>query len=86
MTASYNLKIKRDAEKELRAIPKGDLRKVIKRVHGLAMDPRPSGHQKLSGQSQYRIRQGDYRIIYRVDDKERVVEIVKIGHRGEVYR
>jgi mRNA interferase RelE/StbE len=52
----------------------------------LAHSPRPPGNEKLSGQDRYRIRQGDYRIVYAIDDEARIVEIVKIGHRREVYR
>ena len=59
---------------------------MIQRIQGLASHPRPTGYQKLSGQSQYRIRQGDYRILYAIDDTRRTVEIIKIGHRREVYR
>ena len=86
MTGSYSLVIKKSAERELRAIPKEDLRRIVDRARALADNPRPSGSEKLSGQEQYRIRQGDYRILYTLDDKARVVEIVKIGHRREVYR
>lgn len=86
MTDSYSLKIKRSAEKELRAVPKKDLLRVIERIQSLAVDPRVPGHQKLSGHDQYRIRQGDYRILYSINDTDRVVEIIKIGHRREVYR
>jgi mRNA interferase RelE/StbE len=52
----------------------------------LADDPRPPGSEKLSGQDRYRIRQGDYRVVYSGDDGERLVDVVKIGHRREVYR
>jgi len=62
------------------------LRRVTERIRGLAQNPRPSGSEKLSGQDRYRIRQGDYRIVYAVDDETRTVEVVKIGHRREVYR
>lgn len=86
MTDSYSLRIKRSAEKELRAVPKKDLPRVIERIQSLAVNPRAPGHQKLSGNDQYRIRQGDYRILYTINDPDRVVEIVKIGHRREVYR
>ena len=86
MTAYYSILIKRSAEKELRALPKADLEKAIKRIHRLSADPRPAGHQKLEGRSQVRIRQGDYRILYTVNDTDRIVEIFKIGHRREVYR
>ena len=86
MTGSYSLVIKKSAERELRALPKEDLRRVADRVRGLANTPRPPGHEKLSGQERYRIRQGDYRVVYAIDDEARIVEIVKIGHRREVYR
>jgi mRNA interferase RelE/StbE len=87
VTDSYSLVIKRSAEKELRKLPPGDLRRVIDRLRGLTQTPRPSNCEKLSGETErYRIRQGDYRIVYRIDDGARLVEIVKIGHRREIYR
>ena len=86
MTASYRVVIKRSAERELRAIPAPTLPLVVARVQGLANQPRPVGCEKLSGQDGYRIRQGDYRIVHAVSDTERVVEIIRIGHRREVYR
>ena len=86
MTGSYSLVIKTSAERELRALPKEERRRVVDRVRGLAHSPRPPGNEKLSGQERYRIRQGDYRIVYAIDDEARIVEIVKIGHRREVYR
>ncbi len=83
----YNIVIKRSAEKELKAVPSSDLKRVVERVRGLAQQPRPSGCEKLSGESEhYRVRQGDYRIVYGIDDADRLVEVVKIGHRREVYR
>lgn len=86
MTDSYNLVIKKSAERELRALPKQDLRRVTERLQGLSRNPRSLGCEKLSGRDQYRIRQGDYRIVYAIDDAARVVTLVKIGHRREVYR
>lgn len=87
MTDSYSLRIKRSAEKELKKLPAIDLRRIIDRVHELAQQPRPAGCEKLSGDiERYRIRQGDYRIVYGINDVARQVEIVKIGHRREVYR
>ena len=86
MTGSYSLIIKKSAERELRGIPKKDLGRVVDRVHGLAHSPRPPGSEKLSGEEWYRIRQGDYRLVCAIDDEPRIVEIVKIGHRREVYR
>ncbi len=87
MTGSYNLLIKRSAEKELKKIPATDLCRIVDRIHELAQQPRPAGCEKLSGDiERYRIRQGDYRIVYGIDDAARLVEVVKIGHRREVYR
>lgn len=86
MTVSYSVVIKRSAEAELRAIPKPDLRRVTGRMRRLAADPRPPGSEKLSGQDRYRLRQGDYRILYAIDDERKTVTVVKIGHRREVYR
>jgi mRNA interferase RelE/StbE len=86
VTDSYSLVVKKLAERELRTLPKADLRRVTDRIRGLAQDPRPPGHEKLSGQEHYRIRQGDYRVVYAIDYDHRVITIVKIGHRREVYR
>jgi mRNA interferase RelE/StbE len=84
--APYKLQIKRSAEAELRRLPKADMGRVIRRIERLASDPRPPGCEKLFDADCYRVRQGDYRILYTVDDKLRFVEIYKIGHRREVYR
>ena len=87
MTALYSVVMKRSAEKELKAVPSSDLKRIVDRIRGLAQQPRPSGCEKLSGESErYRIRQGDYRIVYGIDDAARLIELVKIGHRREVYR
>lgn len=83
----YRIEIKRSAAKEIEAIADRRTRtKVIERIAALAEDPRPAGCEKLSGAESYRIRQGDYRIVYTVEDRRLVVEIVKVGHRREVYR
>jgi len=84
--AKYKITIKKSAAKELEDIPKKDLRKIIKRIQSLARSPRPPGSQKLSGQQRFRLRQGDFRIVYSVDDKDLIVDIVKIGHRSQIYR
>jgi mRNA interferase RelE/StbE len=84
--ASYSLRIKRSAEKELRRIPKADLRRIVERMERLATEPRPPGCEKLFAENVYRVRQGDYRVLYSVDDEEGVIKIIKIGHRREVYR
>jgi mRNA interferase RelE/StbE len=84
--AEYRITIKKSAAKELEAVPRKDLRKIIMRIRSLAQNPRPHGSQKLSGREQYRNRQGDYRIVYFIEDKDSLIDIVKIGHRREVYR
>ena len=84
--AEYKITIKKSAAKELEDIPQKDLRKIIKCIRSLARDPRPYGSQKLSGQERYRVRQGDYRIVYSIEDKDSLIDIVKIGHRREIYR
>ncbi len=86
MTDLYKVFLKKSAEKELRAIPKGDLIKIVNKIKNLSAEPRPGGHTKLSGEDRYRIRQGDWRVVYSIDDEARTVAIVKIGHRREVYR
>ena len=84
--AKYRITIKKSAAKELEDIPKKDLRKIVKRIQSLADNPKPHGSQKLSHKEQYRIRQGDYRIVYSIEDKDSLVDIIKIGHRREIYR
>ncbi|MEQ1848721.1 MAG: type II toxin-antitoxin system RelE/ParE family toxin [Nitrospira sp.] len=86
MTGSYSLLFKKSAERDLRKIPKADLQRIIQRIKELAAIPRPSNSEKLAGQDSYRIRQGDYRIVYTIDDNQKLIEIIKIGHRREVYR
>jgi mRNA interferase RelE/StbE len=84
--AEYKIYFKESVEKDFRTIPKKDLQKIILRIKALAGDPRPPGHEKLTGQERYRIRQGHYRIVYSIQDKEFTVWVVKIGHRKDVYR
>ena len=82
----YKIFFKESVEKDLRSIPKKDLKKILLRIETLAKDPRPQSCEKLSGQEKYRIRQGTYRIIYSIQDQELTVWVVKVGHRKEVYR
>lgn len=84
--AKYKLFFTETFYKNLKAIPARDTKRILSRVKGLANNPRPEGSQKLSGQSdRYRIRQGNYRIIYFIEDERLVVVVVKVGHRREVY-
>ena len=84
--AEYKIYFKQSVEKDFRAVPKRDLQKIIQRIHSLARDPRPPGHEKLTGKERYRIRQGRYRIIYSIQDNEFTVWIVTVGHRKDIYR
>jgi mRNA interferase RelE/StbE len=84
--AGYSLVIRRSAAKELEALPLKDRRRVVKRIQRLANEPRPPGCEKLSGEEKYRLRQGDYRILYEIVDRELVVTVVKVGNRRDVYR
>lgn len=84
--AKYKLVFKKSVEKDLRAFPRQDVRRVLRRIRDLADEPRPHGCEKLSGKERYRVRQGVYRILYEIRDEELVVSVVKVGHRREVYR
>ncbi len=82
----YKLVFKRSVSKDLRALPKRDIGRILKCIRSLAEEPRPRGCEKLSGQDRYRVRQGVYRIIYEIQDEVLIVVVVKVGHRREVYR
>lgn len=84
--AEYKVYFKESVEKDFVTIPKKDLQKILRRINALSEDPRPHGHEKLTGQERYRIRQGRYRIVYSIQDKKLTVWVVKVGHRKEVYR
>ena len=84
--ASYNVVIKRSAAKELEAIPRKDREKLVNKIALLAHDPRPPGSEKLAGDEKYRMRHGDYRVLYEIDDASVVVVVVRVAHRREVYR
>jgi mRNA interferase RelE/StbE len=86
--AGYRLLIKPSAAKEIDALgQKKDRQRIVNRIGALASDPRPAGCEKLAGaEGRYRIRQGQFRIVYAVDDAAQKVEVVKVGHRRKVYR
>ena len=82
----YNIFFRESVWKDLKGIPKRDLQNILKRIKTLSKDPRPFGCEKLTGQDRYRLRQGKYRIVYSIQDKELTILIVKVGHRKDVYR
>jgi mRNA interferase RelE/StbE len=84
--AEYRFVFKQSVAKDLRVVPRKDLSRILKRIKGLATDPRPSGCEKLVGRECYCIRQGIHRIIYTVNDDEVCVVVVKVVHRREAYR
>ena len=84
--ASYRIEFRKSVEKELKSIPKKDQIRILRRIALLRDDPRPSGCKKLSGQERYRLRQGNYRILYEIRDDKLVITVVKIGDRRDVYQ
>ena len=86
--AAYRLLIKASAGRELERLgTKSDRRLVIERIHAFAENPRPQGSEKLAGYAdRFRIRQGNYRVVYFIDDRRREVTIFKVGDRKDVYR
>jgi mRNA interferase RelE/StbE len=82
----YKIFLRKSAADELGRLPKKDLLRIVERIQSLEQNPRPHGCEKLSAMERYRVRQGDYRIVYAVNDDEKTVDVVKIGHRREVYR
>ncbi len=86
--AEFRLLIKASAAKEIEAVgTKADRQRVVKRIQALAANPRAFGSEKLAGYSdRYRIRQGQYRIIFLIDEGRRLVTIFKVGHRKDVYK
>ena len=84
--AGFKIFARQSVEKDLAALPKKDLQRVLRKIELLGENPRPNGCEKLSGQEKYRVRQGRYRIVYSIQDKELTVWIVRVGHRKEGYR
>lgn len=85
--ASYKIAVKRSAAKDIERVSrKKDRQRIVDRIAALADDPRPPGCVKLSGRDAYRVRQGPYRIVYTIEDDRLVVQVVKVGHRRDVYR
>ena len=82
----YRITFKKSVAKDLRVIPKNDIKKILSKIDALAINPRGEGCIKLSGQENYRVRQGLYRIVYEIKDDVLVVNVVKVAHRSQVYK
>lgn len=83
---AYRIEIRPKVAKELKKLPKHVLNAVTRTIDALAGDPRPSGAKRLSAREEWKIRVGDYRILYVIEDERLIVVIVKVGHRSDVYR
>jgi mRNA interferase RelE/StbE len=83
---AYTVRLKPRAERDLDRLPTPLARRIWEKLLGLEEEPRPLGSSKLEGSDGYRIRVGDHRVVYLIDDRARTVEIVRIAHRREVYR
>jgi mRNA interferase RelE/StbE len=84
--ARYSLRFRDSVAKDLRAVPKKDVARILRRFDQLAENPRVPGVEKLTDQDRYRVRQGDYRIIFEIHDDILVVVVVQVGNRREVYK
>ena len=85
---SYSIRIRKQALKEIEKLPTKNSIEVSKAIDNLANDPRPAGSKKLKGQKEiiWRIRVGDFRVLYIIDDKIKIVEIRKVGDRKDIYK
>jgi mRNA interferase RelE/StbE len=83
---TYCVRLKPRAEREMDKLPLAVAKRIWTKLFSLEIDPRPQGSLKLKGTDGYRIRIGDYRIVYSIDDRERLVDVARIAHRREVYR
>ncbi len=84
--AVYKVLFKASVEKDFSAIPKKDLRKILKHIEGLVENPGQWGCEKLTGKERYRLRRGQYRIVYSIQDDNLTVWAVKVGHQKDIYR
>lgn len=83
---TYRVQFKRSAEKTLAKLPRSIASRLFAAAMSLADDPRPAGAKKLVGSTDWRIRVGDYRIVYTIEDDVLVVEVVNLGHHRDIYR
>jgi mRNA interferase RelE/StbE len=82
---SYRLLIQRSAQKQLSALPKADCERVRNAINDLATNARPHGCKNLRGRESWRIRVGVYRVIYEIDDSQKTITVLHVGHRRDVY-
>lgn len=85
-TQPYQIEAQPSLVRQMRGIPQHDQIRIMQKIDALAIDPRPEGCVKLTGTEGWRIRIGDYRVTYLIEDSQRVVLITRIGQRGNIYR
>jgi len=83
---TYKISILRRAQKQLAKIPASDYKKIKQAILDLAKDPRPSGSKKLKSRQGWRIRQGNYRVIYEIQDDQLIIIVLDVGNRKDIYR
>jgi mRNA interferase RelE/StbE len=83
--SKYSLIIDRNVYRALRFIPTQDYNRILQSIEQLSENPRPAGSKKLKGRSGYRIRVGNYRIIYEINDGALIVQVIEAGHRKDIY-
>jgi len=83
---TYTIVILRRAQRELRRLPHEDYARVREAIRALAQHPRPTGCLALTGRAGWRIRVGNYRVIYEIDDMQHIITVLHVGHRRDVYR
>ena len=83
----YKIEWKLSAKKELKKLTKEAISRIVNAVKNLSSEPRPAGSRKLQGsENLYRVRVGDYRVVYSVEDKVLLIEVIRVGHRKDIYR
>ena len=83
----YAVSLDKDAQKALECLPSKEVARIVKKINSLASDPRPPGCEKMKGADKdYRVRVGDYRIIYSIEDKQLLILVIDIGPRKDIYR
>jgi len=82
----YSVELRRRAHRALDRLPESDFRAIVEAIEGLAQTPRPRGVEKVRNSDLWRIRKGDYRVVYAIDDGRKLVTVVRVGHRSEIYR
>ena len=83
----YEVLLERTAERDLKRLPAREFDRIIGEIKALGENPRPVGYRKITGsESDWRIRVGDYRVVYEIDDSEKTVKVMRVRHRREAYR